>query len=72
MTAGLFKGTKTYEEFYAKYNQNYTRTYLTDYNPNFRIWFGASYPVTRSFELGVYVVNAPIRSLNRLSRRILP
>lgn len=56
-TAGLFKGTKSYEEFYAKYNLNYTRAYLTDYNPNFLIGFGASYPVTKSFELGLYVVN---------------
>jgi hypothetical protein len=55
-TAGLFKGAKTYEEFYAKYNLNYTRTYLTDYNPNFLIGFGASYPVTKSLELGLYVV----------------
>ncbi|MCE3223173.1 MAG: uncharacterized protein K0S58_1353 [Nitrospira sp.] len=55
-TAGLFKGTKSYEEFYAKYNLNYTRAYLTDYNPNFLIGFGASYPVTQSFELGLYVV----------------
>jgi len=57
LTAGLFKGSKTYEEFYAKYNVNYTRTYLTDYNPNFLIGFGASYDVTRSFELGLFVVN---------------
>jgi len=57
VTAGLFKGTKTYEEFYAKYNMNYTRAYLTDYNPNFLIGIGASYPVTKAFELGFYVVN---------------
>jgi hypothetical protein len=57
LTAGLLKGMKTYEEFYAKYNFNYTRAYLTDYNPNFLIGIGASYPVTRSFELGFYVVN---------------
>jgi hypothetical protein len=57
MTAGLMKGTKSYEEFYAKYNLNYTRAYLTDYNPNFVIGFGASYPVTQSLELGLYVVN---------------
>lgn len=56
-TAGVLKGTKSYEEFYAKYNLNYTRAYLTDYNPNFLIGFGASYPVTKSFELGLYVVN---------------
>lgn len=55
-TAGLFKGAKSYEEFYSKYNLNYTRTYLTDYNPNFLIGFGASYPVTKSLELGLYVV----------------
>lgn len=55
-TAGLFKGAKSYEEFYAKYNLNYTRAYLTDYNPNFLIGFGASYPVTKSLELGLYVV----------------
>lgn len=55
-TGGLFKGSKSYEEFYAKYNLNYTRTYLTDYNPNFLIGFGASYPVTKALELGLYVV----------------
>ena len=55
-TAGLFKGSKSYEEFYAKYNLNYTRAYLTDYNPNFLIGFGASYPVTTSLEVGLYVV----------------
>jgi hypothetical protein len=57
LTAGLFKGFKTYEEFYAKYNLNYTRTYLTDYNPNFLMGVGASYALTKSFELGLYVVN---------------
>jgi hypothetical protein len=56
-TAGLMKGTKTYEEFYAKYNLNYTRAYLTDYNPNFVMGVGASYPVTKSLEMGLYVVN---------------
>lgn len=56
LTAGLFKGAKSYEEFYAKYNLNYTRAYLTDYNPNFLVGFGASYPVTKSLELGLYVV----------------
>ena len=57
ITAGLMKGTKSYEEFYAKYNLNYTRAYLTDFNPNFVIGFGASYPVTKSFEVGLYAVN---------------
>lgn len=42
--AGLIKGTKSYEEFYAKYNVNYTRTYVTDNNPNFLFGAGASYP----------------------------
>ena len=57
LTAGLFKGFKAYEEFYAKYNLNYTRTYLTDYNPNFFMGVGASYALTKSFELGFFVVN---------------
>ena len=57
LTAGLFKGFKTYEEFYSKYNLNYTRTYLTDYNPNFFMGVGASYAFTKSFELGFFVVN---------------
>ena len=57
LTAGLFKGLKTYEEFYAKYNLNYTRAYLTDYNPNFLMGVGASYVFTKSFELGLYLVN---------------
>jgi hypothetical protein len=57
LTAGLFRGFRTYESFYAKYNFNYTRTYLTDINPNFLIGAGATYPVTSSFEVGAYVVN---------------
>jgi len=57
MTAGLFRGFRTYESFYTKYNFNYTRTYLTDINPNFMIGAGATYPVTPSFELGAYLVN---------------
>jgi len=57
MTAGLFRGFRTYESFYAKYNFNYTRTYLTDINPNFMIGAGATYPLTRSFEIGAYLVN---------------
>lgn len=57
-SAGLMKGSKTYEEFYAKYNLNYTRAYITDYNPNFVMGLGASYPITKSLELGVYVINA--------------
>jgi len=56
-SAGLMKGSKTYEEFYAKYNANYTRSYITDYNPNFVLGVGASYPVTKSLELGLYVIN---------------
>ena len=70
-TAGLFKGTKSYEEFYAKYNLNYTRAYLTDYNPNFLIGFGASYPVTKAFELGLYVVtDISISRMPTISRAI--
>ncbi|BCA55987.1 hypothetical protein W02_31270 [Nitrospira sp. KM1] len=57
ISAGLIKGMKTYEEFYAKYNINYTRAYLTDYNPNFMIGVGASSEITKSFELGLYIVN---------------
>lgn len=55
--AGLIKGTKSYEEFYAKYNVNYTRTYVTDNNPNFLFGAGASYPFTKSLEVGIYVVS---------------
>ena len=55
-TGGLFKGSSPTKSSVAKYNLNYTRTYLTDYNPNFLIGFGASYPLTKALELGLYVV----------------
>ncbi len=56
-SAGLMKGSKTYEELSAKYNVNYTRACITDYNPNFVMGFGTSDPVSKSLELGVYVIN---------------
>jgi hypothetical protein len=57
LTGGVFRGFKNYESFYAKSNYNYTRAYLTDFNPNFMLGFGAEYEPTESMEVGFFVVN---------------
>lgn len=57
ITAGIFRGFRNYESYYAKNNFNYTRSYLTDYNPNFMLGAGAEYDVTHALEVGVFVIN---------------
>ncbi|MDQ6733648.1 MAG: porin [Nitrospirota bacterium] len=57
LTAGLMKGFINYESFYAKDNFNYTRTYLTDYNPNFIFAVGGRYPITPNVDLGLHILN---------------
>lgn len=57
LTAGLMKGFINYESFYAKDNFNYTRTYLTDYNPNFIFAVGGRYPINSDIDLGLHVLN---------------
>lgn len=57
LTGGIFRGFKNYESYYAKSNYNYTRAYLTDYNPNFMLGVGAEYDVTDAMEVGLFVVN---------------
>ena len=57
LSAGLMKGFINYESFYAKDNFNYTRTYLTDYNPNFILAVGGRYPITPNVDVGLHVLN---------------
>jgi hypothetical protein len=57
VTAGIFRGFKNYESYYAKNNFNYTRAYITDFNPNFMMGLGAEYDVTEAMEVGFYVLN---------------
>ncbi|MBD0306430.1 MAG: outer membrane beta-barrel protein [Nitrospiraceae bacterium] len=56
LTAGLMKGYINYESFYAKDNFNYTRAYLTDYNPNFILGAGGRYGF-KNAGVGVYILN---------------
>ncbi len=57
LTAGLMKGFINYESFYAKDNFNYTRTYLTDYNPNFIFAVGGRYPISPNVDVGLHILN---------------
>jgi hypothetical protein len=57
LTAGLMKGFINYESFYAKDNFNYTRAYLTDYNPNFIFAIGGRYPITPNVDVGLHILN---------------
>jgi hypothetical protein len=57
LSAGLMKGFINYESFYAKDNFNYTRAYLTDYNPNFIFAVGGRYPITPNVDVGLHVLN---------------
>lgn len=57
LTAGLMKGYINYESFYAKNNFNYTRAYLTDYNPNFVFGVGGRYGFTKNVDVGFHVMN---------------
>lgn len=57
LTAGIFRGFRNYESYYAKNNFNYTRAYLTDYNPNFMMGAGAEYEVSPAMELSLFVIN---------------
>jgi Putative beta-barrel porin-2, OmpL-like. bbp2 len=57
ITAGLMEGYINYESFYSVNNYNYTRAYLTDYNPNFMLGLSARYPFTGNFDVGVHVMN---------------
>ena len=51
LTAGLMKGYINYESFYAKQNFNYTRAYITDYNPNFVFGLGSRYAVNHNVDV---------------------
>jgi hypothetical protein len=57
VTAGLMKGYINYESFYSKPNLNYTRSYLTDYSPNFLFGVGARYGITENVDVGFHVMN---------------
>ncbi len=56
-TAGLMNSFIGYESFYAKDNFNYTRSYIAEYSPYFLIGAGARYPLTRTLNGSVYIVN---------------
>jgi len=57
LTAGLLKGFINYESFYTRNNFNYTRAYLTDYNPNFMFAVGGRYTITPNVDIGVHLLN---------------
>ena len=57
VVAGIFRGFRNFESYYAKNNFNYTRAYITDYNPNFMMGLGAEYDLSESMEVGFYVLN---------------
>lgn len=57
LTAGVMKGYINYESFYSKQNPNYTRTFLTDYSPNFLFGVGARYGITENVDVGFHVMN---------------
>ena len=57
LTAGLMKGYINFESFYAKQNFNYTRSYLTDFSPNFVFGVGGRYAITHNVDVGFHVMN---------------
>lgn len=57
ISAGLMKGFINFESFYAVNNFNYTRSYLTDYSPNFILGIGGRYPITENVDVGFHVLN---------------
>jgi hypothetical protein len=57
LSAGLMKGYINYESFYSRNNFNYTRTYLTDYSPNFVFGVGSRYAVNQNLDVGFHVLN---------------
>ena len=56
-SAGLMQGYINYESFYATNNFNYTRAYLTDYNPNFMLGGTAWYPFTGNLDVAFHIMN---------------
>lgn len=57
LTAGLMKGYINFESFYAKHNFNYSRSYLTDYSPNFVFGVGSRYAINHNVDVGFHVMN---------------
>lgn len=57
ISAGLMKGFINFESFYAANNFNYTRSYLTDYSPNFVLGIGSRYAFTENVDVGFHVIN---------------
>lgn len=57
ISAGLMKGFINFESFYAVNNFNYTRSYLTDYSPNFVLGVGSRYAVTENVDVGFHIIN---------------
>lgn len=57
LTAGLFNSFIGYQSIYAKYNLNYTRTYMADNAPYFMFGLGMQYPLSGTLQLGLYIIN---------------
>jgi len=57
LTAGLFDSYIGYQSIYSKFNLNYTRTYMADNAPYFMFGLSATYPVSDTLHLGLYVIN---------------
>ena len=57
LTAGLMKGYINFESFYAKHNFNYSRSYVTDYSPNFVFGLGSRYAINQNVDVGFHIMN---------------
>ncbi|MDH4369875.1 MAG: porin [Nitrospira sp.] len=57
VTAGLFNSYIGYQSIYARYNLNYTRSYMADNAPYFVFGLSATYPVNEATTVGFYIIN---------------
>jgi len=57
VTAGLLNSYIGYQSTYARYNLNYTRSYMADNAPYFVFGLGATYPVNEATKVGFYIIN---------------
>lgn len=57
VTAGLFNSYIGYQSFYAKYNLNYTRSYMADNAPYIMFGLQVRYTVSDTVSLGLYAIN---------------
>jgi len=57
LTAGLFNSYIGYQSFYARNNLNHARSYLADNALYFMFGLGATYPLSDSWQVGLYAIN---------------